>query len=147
MVWGGIHSTGRTSLLVLRGNLNADRYVEEVLRPEVVPYTRLHGLTLQQDNARPHSARHTQQFLADEDVDVLPWPAYSPDLSPIEHLWDVIDRRVRSRDPRPESLPALRLALQEAWDEIPQALIARLVNSMRRRCTAVRDANGGHTRY
>ena len=147
MVWGGIHSTGRTPLLVLQGNLNADRYIDEVLRPEVVPYTRRHNLTLQQDNARPHSARRTQEFLTAEMVNVLPWPAFSPDLSPIEHLWDMMDRRVRSRDPPPQTLPDLRLALQEAWDEIPQAVITRLIASMRRRCTSVRDAHGGHTRY
>lgn len=147
MVWGGIHATGRTPLLVLQGNLNAQRYVDEVLRPEVVPYTRRHGLTLQQDNATPHSARHTQEFLAAEGVNVLPWPAFSPDLSPIEHLWDIMERRVRSRDPHPQTLPALRMALQEAWDGIPQEVIARLVASMRRRCTAVREAHGGHTRY
>ena len=54
---------------------------------------------------------------------------------------------MRSRDARPETLPALRLALHEAWDGIPQEVIARLVVSMRRWCTEVREAHGGHTRY
>lgn len=106
-----------------------------------------HNLTLQQDNARPHAARFTQDFLQAQGVDVLPWPAYSPDLSPIEHLWDHLDRRVRSRDPPPQTLPALRQALQEEWDNFPQAKIRRLISSMRRRCMAVSEARGGHTRY
>ena len=147
MIWGGIHSQGRTNLIVLNGTLNAQRYVHEIVQPEVVPYVRRHGLTFQQDNARPHSARLTQDFLRANGVQILPWPAYSPDLSPIEHLWDLIDRRIRSRDPPPQTLPQLRLAIQEAWDDIPHAQIARLISSMPRRCRAVQEARGGHTRY
>lgn len=69
------------------------------------------------------------------------------DMSPIEHLWDVLDRRVRDRVPVPENVRQLRGALQEEWDNIPQATIDNLILSMRRRCTALREANGGHTRY
>ena len=147
MVWGAIHSRGRTELLVLNGNLNAQRYVEEVLQPEVVPYVQGHDLTFQQDNARPHAALLAQDFLRDNAVRTLPWPAYSPDLSPIEHLWDLIDRRLRSRDPRPQTVLQLRLAIQEEWDNIPQAIIAHLISSMTRRCRAAYDAFCGHTRY
>lgn len=147
MVWAGIHSAGKTPLLFIQGNLTARRYVDEVLRPVVVPYTRQYDLTLQQDNARPHAARYTQAFLTQEGVDVMPWPPYSPDLSPIEHLWDLLDRQVRSRDPPPGNLQQLRQALQEEWNSIGQPRIRRLVSSMRRRCVAVRDARGGHTRY
>ena len=147
MVWGGIHQRGRTGLIVLNGNLNAQWYVDEVLRPEVVPYVRHHNLTLQQDNARPHSARLTTTFLQQQNIDTLPWPPYSPDLSPIEHLWDLIDRGIRSRDPPPQNLHELRRVIQEEWDNISQLQIATLIGSMRRRCTEVHAAGGGHTRY
>ena len=147
MVWGGIHQRGRTNLIVLNGNLNARRYIDEVLLPEVVPYVRRHNLSLQQDNARPHSARLTTTFLQQQNVATLPWPPYSPDLSPIEHLWDRIDRGIRSRDHQPQNLHELRRAIQEEWDNIPQPQIATLIGSMRQRCTEVHNANGGHTRY
>ena len=147
MVWGGIHSRGRTGLTVINGNLNAQRYVDEVLRPDAVPYVQQHNLTFQQDNARPHSARLTRDFLQQNGVPVLPWPPYSPDLSPIEHLWDHLDRRLRARDPPPQTIPQLRHAIQEEWDNFPQFRIARLITSMRRRCQAVQAARGGHTRY
>lgn len=147
MVWGGIHSRGRTGLIVLNGNLNAQRYVAEVLRDEAVPYVLRNNLTFQQDNARPHSARFTRDFLQQSGVPVLPWPPYSPDLSPIEHLWDHLDRRLRARDPPPQTIPQLRLAIQEEWDNFPQYRIGRLIASMRRRCLAVQEARGGHTRY
>ena len=147
MVWGGIHFHGKTQLVIIQGNLTAIRYVDEVLESAAVSCTRQHNLTLQQDNARPHAARYTQNFLQDEGVDVMSWPPYSPDLSTIEHLWDHLDRRVRARDPPPQTLPALRQALQEEWDNFPQEKIRRLIASMRRRCMAVHAAQGGHTRY
>ena len=87
------------------------------------------------------------RFLEAEHIPVLDWPAYSPDMSPIEHLWDVLDRRVRDRVPVPGNVQQLRVALQQEWNNIPQATIDNLINSMRRRCVALRDANGGHTRY
>ena len=99
----------------------------------------------QQDNARCHTARVCADFLQEQQVNVLPWPAKSPDLSPIEHLWDVLDRRVRRR--QPATLAHLELFLEQEWNAIPQNEIQTLIRSMRRRCTVVRDANGGHTLY
>ena len=96
---------------------------------------------------RPHWARIVQQFLQQNNVDHLDWPARSPDLSPIEHVWDILGLRVRQRVPRPRTLQALGAALQEEWRRKPQLQIARLFRSMRCRCVACIDATGGHTRY
>lgn len=147
MVWGGITANHRTELVVVNGNLTAQRYVEEILRPHVIPFLQMHPdvQIFQHDNARPHAARTTRDFLAEEDVNVMPWEPYSPDLNPIEHLWDELGRRVNAR--HPTSRASLICVLREEWDAIPQQQIRRLVQSMRRRCTAVIDANGGHTRY
>ena len=97
-------------------------------------------------NARPHRARIVQQFLQQNNVDHLDWPARSPDLS-IEPVWDILGQRVRQRVPRPRTLQALGAALQEEWWRKPQLQIARLIRSMRRRCVACIDATGGHMRY
>ncbi|ROI36354.1 Transposable element Tc1 transposase [Anabarilius grahami] len=74
-------------------------------------------------------------------------PAYSPDMSPIEHVWDALDRRIQQRVTVPANIQQLRTAIEEEWTNIPQATINNLINSMRRRCVALREANGGHTRY
>lgn len=147
MVWGGIAFGLRTELRFVNGTLTAQQYRDSILQPCVVPLVRERNLIFQQDNARPHVARDNMDYLAANDVEVLPWPAFSPDLSPIEHLWDVLGRAVRQRPNPPSTIPELRLALVEEWHRIPRHQIQRLITSMRRRCTAVVDANGGHTRF
>ena len=73
------------------------RYRDKILRPVAVPLVQQRNLILQQDNARPHVARVCQDFLANNNIAPLAWPPYSPDLTPIEHMWDELDRRVRKR--------------------------------------------------
>jgi len=67
-------------------------YVNEVLAHIVVPFMRDNFLEgngiLQQDGARPHTARVTQQFIADNNISLLNWVLMSPDMYPIEHVWD-----------------------------------------------------------
>uniref|UniRef100_A0A3P8S0B0 Tc1-like transposase DDE domain-containing protein n=1 Tax=Amphiprion percula TaxID=161767 RepID=A0A3P8S0B0_AMPPE len=69
------------------------------------------------------------------------WPAMSPDLNPIEHVWDQLKQRLDARTPPPHDLAELRVALVEEWNALPQNNIMRLVRSMRRRCQAVIAAN------
>ncbi|GFV26477.1 HTH_Tnp_Tc3_2 domain-containing protein [Trichonephila clavipes] len=84
-LWGAISWDTRSSLVVLQGTLTARRYVDDILTPIVLPMLSSRpGAIYQQDNARPHTARLSQQCL--QGYDVLPWPARSPDLSPIEHV-------------------------------------------------------------
>ncbi|UYV69073.1 hypothetical protein LAZ67_6002272 [Cordylochernes scorpioides] len=92
----------------------------------------------QQDNARPHTARISQQAL--QDVQMLPWPPYSPDLSPIEHVWDIIGRRLHAL-PQPRSEDELWQMVEREWRAIPQDAIRTLIDSLPRRvaaCIAVR---------
>ena len=128
--------------------LTAQRYIDQVLRLVVVPFiTQRPGFEFQQDNARPHSARVSQDFLQTNGVAVMNWPALSPDLVPIEHLWDKIGRCIQRRPQQPRTIAELRKTLEAEWYNIPQMFINRLITSMRRRCTAVINANCGHTRY
>ena len=82
-MWGGISSRGRTALVVVDGTLTGIRYRDEIIQPHVLPFVQQRDAMLQQDNARPHVARVVTDFLTQNNVNVLPWPAISPDLSPI----------------------------------------------------------------
>ena len=159
MIWAGISHRGKTDIVFLdngvgrggprraRGGLTAQRYVAEVLRPVAVPYiSRNPNMVLQQDNARPHTARFTVDFLRLSKIQTLQnWPALSADLNPIEHCWDYLKRRIRKL--QLDTVTLLRAALRREWRRVPMRYIQRLIRSMRARCQAVVAANGGHTRY
>nr|KAG5695939.1 hypothetical protein BaRGS_017520 [Batillaria attramentaria] len=150
MVWDGISVLGKTDLHVFwNGTLTAIRYRDEILDPVVRPYAGAIGpeFILMDDNARPHSARIVDQYLEEESMELMEWPARSPDLNPIEHVWDMIGRAVRARVNPPRTLAQLGQALQQEWDQIPQQTIRNLICSMRRRCQAVISARGGHRQY
>lgn len=147
MVWAGICHGRKTPLIFIDGNLTAVRYRDNVLTQVVLPFVRRHNVVFQQDNARAHVARICIDYLVANNVNVLPWPAYSPDLSPIEHLWDILDRKVRARDPPPQTLQGLRQALEQEWNNIPIATVNHLINSMHRRIRAAIASLGGSTRY
>ena len=151
MVWGAINTNFRSRLVIVNGNLNAIRYVGEILQPHLLPLLAQHGgnnrLLFQHDNARPHVARYSQLFLQQNGVHVIRWPALSPDMNCIEHLWDVLGRMVGEQRPRPRTRQELIAALLQAWQRIPMATICRLTMSMPARLRACVAANGGHTRY
>ncbi|UYV68251.1 hypothetical protein LAZ67_5003618, partial [Cordylochernes scorpioides] len=140
MVWGAIAYDSRSPLLRIQGTMTAQRYVDDVLRPVTLPYLQgVPNALYQQDNARPHTARISQQAL--QDVQMLPWPPYSPDLSPIEHVWDIIGRRLHAL-PQPRSEDELWQMVEREWRVIPQDAIRTLIDSLPRRvaaCIAVRE--------
>lgn len=146
-VWGAISNTGRSQLVRVQGNLTAAQYVQDILRPHVHPLMATPRALFQHDNARPHTARVTVAYLNDQNIRRLPWPSLSPDLNPIEHLWDELDRRLRASANPPATANELFAQLQQEWDAIPRQTIQHLIASMPRRCQAVIQANGGHNQY
>ncbi|GFY08048.1 transposable element Tc1 transposase [Trichonephila clavipes] len=99
------------------------------------------GAIFQQDNARPHTARVAQDFL--RQFQTLPWLVRSPDLSPVEHVWDQLKRPIASC----HSVHDLELAVQDLWAHLPQDNIRCLINSMPDRVAACIAARGGPTGY
>ncbi|GFV98025.1 transposable element Tcb1 transposase [Trichonephila clavipes] len=108
MVSGGIGYHSRTPLVRIAGTLNSQRYISEVLEPVLLPY--LQGLAtaiFQQDNARPHVARIVQVFFVNHQIELLPWPARSPDLSPIENMWSMVAQQLTQITPPAATLDQL----------------------------------------
>nr|KAF6360184.1 hypothetical protein mMyoMyo1_011136 [Myotis myotis] len=103
----------------------------------------------QQDNMQCHDACIVQEWFQEHEGDftLLRWPSQSPDLNPIEHLWDEVKRAIRQLLPQPSNLTELDSAIHQAWCHIPRITFQHLVESMPRRITAVLKAKGGPTKY
>ncbi|GFW30322.1 uncharacterized protein TNCV_3850931 [Trichonephila clavipes] len=107
------------------------------------------------DNARPHRARIVEEYLEDHGLERMEWPARSPDLNPIEHLWDYLGREVAALNPPPRSLHELKQGLLCVWSSLPIPVSDNLINSMGNRCRQCiqrwwnpglgRISLGGHT--
>ena len=145
MVWGGISLRGKTNLVIIEGNLNALRYRDEILDPVAIPYLRNLGpnAILQDDNARPHRARIITEYLQNLGVERMEWPAMSPDLNPIEHLWDQLGRAVYARVTHRTTLADLKQMLVEEWDAIPRQNVAELVSASHMFSSVAHFTNAG----
>ncbi|GFW81903.1 transposable element Tc1 transposase [Trichonephila clavipes] len=105
----------------------------------IIPRTSLKGtgamglqFLFMDDNAPCHRTVAAEQLLESEDIERMDWPARSPDLNPIQHVWDFLGRRLAARTLPPVTIRELRLALQDEWAAMPQQLIDILIFSMGR---------------
>lgn len=144
-VWGAFWYGGRSDLQILTQSVNGERYCETIssfLRDgNPLP----NNWILQQDNAPAHTAQVVKDHFDELRIRLLQWPSKSPDLNPIEHVWDFLGRKVASRVP--QNLLQLRNILTEEWNRIPQNYLDHLVEGMPRRIRAVLEAHGQHTKY
>ncbi|GFS74113.1 transposable element Tcb1 transposase [Trichonephila clavipes] len=135
----------RGNLYIIRdGPLTARRYRDEILRHIVVPYAAAIGddFILMDDNCGPHRANLVEDFFFEEGIVRMEWPTCSPDMNPIEHVWDSLRRRVAGRQPPPQTLQELERAILEEWDKIPQLVINSLIDSMPQRGSTSRTRRG-----
>ena len=100
---GCISHDCKLDLVTIQGNLTGDQYIRDVLQPVVVPHFDNHPLATRpvymDDNARPHRSRAVTAYRQSEAVTSVPWPAMSPNLNPIVHIWDMLGRRIHAREP------------------------------------------------
>ena len=147
---GAISADYRIQVVRVQGILTGMRYVEEILQPHLAPFLqdRGVGLVFMHNNAPPHCAHVARNFLDEANINRLtPWPSHSPDMNPIEHLRDRLDRHFRALQNPSRTLNELADQLTNAWNATSQEDIRTLVLSMRRQCAALIDAKGHHTRY
>ena len=94
-----------------------------------------------------HTARISVDFLTTAGIDVLLWPAQSPDINIIGNIWSSMSRFINGMNPIPRTVAELRAAVHIAWQRESQARIRRLVASVPRRLRAIVDAQGEHVNY
>ncbi|GFY00579.1 transposable element Tc1 transposase [Trichonephila clavipes] len=150
MVWAGIMINGRTRLhVVANGTMTGQRYIDEVLLPHVRLFRGAVGdkFVFMDDNATCHRTFAVQDCLDSEGIQRLVWPARSPDLNPIENVWDALGRQVAGRNYPPTNKNTLIRALTEEWDKLPQQLLDNVVQSMVRHVECCITLHGGHIPY
>ena len=103
-------------------------------------------MILQHDNAPTHRAGVVTEYLENNHVTVLEWPAISPDMNCIENLWAFLSRELHKR-PVPQNADELFGILTEEWDRIPDTVVLAHTSSMRRRVDRLWRVQGGHTKY
>ncbi|GFV61896.1 transposable element Tcb1 transposase [Trichonephila clavipes] len=101
----------------------------------------------QQDNARPHVVRIVQRFFVNYQIQLLPWPARSPHLSPIENKCSMVAQRLTQITPPAATPDQLWQHVEAAWSDVPQEHIQSLFQSMPMRVAAVISNNGGYSGY
>ncbi|GFU05406.1 transposable element Tc1 transposase [Trichonephila clavipes] len=101
----------------------------------------------QQDNVRPQVARIVRRFFVNHQIELLPWPARSPDLSPIENMWSMVAQRLTQITPSAATSDQLWQRMEAYWSVLPQEHIQSLFESMPRRVAAVISNNGGSSGY
>ncbi|GFY25239.1 transposable element Tcb1 transposase [Trichonephila clavipes] len=132
----------------LSGTINSQGYISKVLEPVVLPY--LQGLStaiFQQDKTRSHVTCIVQRFFVNHQIELLPCPALSPDLSPIENMWAMVTQRLTQITPSGATPDQLWQRVEVAWSAVPEEHIQSLFESMPRRVAAVISNNGGYSGY
>ena len=98
-----------------------------------------------QDGASAHTAHSVRDWLAEKDINVLPWCARSPDLNPIENIWSWMDRKLCKATLT--TVDQLKEAVDKLWLEIPMEICMNLIESMPKRVRACFKAKGGYFKY
>jgi transposase len=134
------------------GSINQRSYCDRIV-PLIEGWMKMRpGQVFMQDGAKAHSARDTQLDLAERGVYPIFWPPFSPDLNPIEAVWNQMKNWIEKHHPdqpagRQRTYDQLRAIVQEAWDSITPEYLDWLIDSMGQRCKDVIKAEGYHTKW
>lgn len=151
MVWAGIWYGGKTELVIVHDRLNAAKYID-ILKRYLLPLYESGILnnethTLQEDNAPCHVAKMAMRWKQENGIQRLPWPPQSPDMNPIEHVWDHLERELKKITPPPTNVGDLQHSLLNIWNNLDQSVINNLIDTMPKRVQSLLKAHGGATPY
>ena len=148
-LWGSMSAKGVRTLHVISGIMDSDVYIDILKQNVKASRTKL-GLTrkflFQQDGDPKHTSKKTINYIEKNIKKYIKnWPAQSPDLNPIKHIWWILQKAVEAR--KPKSLKECEQFCHEEWEKIDPSVCANLIETYHHRLDAVIKANGGHTKY
>ena len=151
MAWGCITAHGARAVCQVHGRMNKEMYIGILAEHLPAIMNGMPGpsrlITFQHDNDPKHTARATKEWLDGKGYRVMKWPAYSPDLNPIEHMWAQLKRGLNKRPTAPSGLVESWDRIEEEYRQISDSYISRLYKSMPARMKAVVKARGYWTKY
>lgn len=151
MVWGCMGWTGVGKMVYVEGKMDAEQYcsiLDDGLLGTLEKFQlEVEDIIFQQDNDPKHTSKLATKWFQDQNITLLSWPAQSPDLNPIEHLWGILKRKIYDYEFPAEGVDEIWQRAAEAWSRITPEEVQNLISSMPRRIAAVIRAKGGHTKY
>lgn len=147
MVYGAFSASGVGPLLKIDGTMDAQIF-KNILEKHTVPFgkTKLRrGWIMQMDNDPKHRSKLVKEWIQTNRVRVLEWPSQSPDLNPIENLWNELGKKIGCRTHK--NRDELFQDLSKEWENLPSTMLRDLVDSMPRRLEAVVKSKGYPTKY
>lgn len=149
-IWGWICAYGVGVCWPLEGRFNAEHYItvlEDVMLPSVGQIYPNNEFVFQQDNCPVHTANAVREWFHRNNIEVLPWPAYSPDINPIENVWGTIVKEIYKRNFRPNNSNELWEVIHECWEGLDPNITVNLINSIPDRLAQIIEKNGQMTKY
>lgn len=150
MIWGCISWHGVGTITAVNGNINAEKYqqvLNDNLWPVIVRHFPKEQYIFQDDNAPVHRARSTQDFIHNNGIRTMSWPAQSPDLNIIDNLWLLLKRKLQARVGRIENKDDLFQEIQRVWTSITPQYVQSLYNTIPQRLQSVIRLKGHLSKY
>lgn len=147
MIWGCFSARGVGPLYRIQGTMNKEMY-RDILQKHMLPFAKRHmgrKWIFQQDNDPKHTSKLIKSWFTQTKTRLMEWPSQSPDLNPIEHLWNELKRSVAGH--KFSNADHLYQTLVEKWNDITPQTIENLLRSMPKRMQAVIDLKGYATKY
>lgn len=147
MVWGCFSGQGIGPIHKIDGTMDRFMY-RDILKDVMLPYAEEEmplKWTFQQDNDPKYTSKVVKEWFQNNSIEVLRWPAQSPDLNPVENLWEIVNLKINRENCKTKK--NLCEAAKIAWESISPDIINNLISSMPKRCACVIKNKGFATKY